>query len=608
MTSVEVLDSGRADTSGGLSSLADHRNVWRLVDERRRKMEQIRLAKPTIELYDGDYQLRGIVAGERGGDFEEIENETGMASLQLGLDHYLAKWVMNHKGRQKRNVHVVFEKQGVRWSGRMDNYRVVKEENGDAYLDVSFKHDFEELKHIVVWANPFLRAEFQFPKLWVIFGPARFCLLTTLFANLLRLESSLWTLPDDPLDINEWMGPSFWPGNWRNIVKPYPLLGDNTPVTVVFSRFQSFYDVAKGVLDDHGLTMTCRRYLKDRDPHPFENLIGEQRLLEDLYTKIPLRQGCLVWDVEDNNEWGKETAFGGSLLTGLIRGVVNLTSDGFTEGVNVFTGDATFPGEYYTPMFLGTSPQAPHVVFVEGPYTGIKSSEFQYFEATDTSFLTGGVSMPGVNEAISAAINIGGDFLTSFINSLIGSASMFGGAIDIPPLGGMIDAVAKIAYENVALAFMEIPTLRAMGMSLPIAGLENLKTGLGDHHYYEGWAEGADRAFTISAFAAIKQKMFDTQAHTAHELQISDAAPYLFGRNGYGHMWVGSRVGTTVLGYPDPDTIFVERVKKAKYSWGKDGPSGWEIGLGYRKPSDPMLRVFSEIKKLTSIGSQLGII
>jgi hypothetical protein len=73
-------------------------------------------------------------------------------------------------------------------------------------------------------------------------------------------------------------------------------------------------------------------------------------------------------------------------------------------------------------------------------------------------------------------------------------------------------------------------------------------------------------------------------------------------------MWVGSRVGTTVLGYPDEDTIFVERVKKAKYSWGKDGPSGWQISLGYRKPSDPMTRVMSEIQKLGSIGSQLGLL
>jgi hypothetical protein len=602
----EVLE--RADLLGGLSSLADHQNLWGKVQMRRAWMEQMRLSKPVVELYDGDYTLRGIVAGERGGDFEEIENETGTASIQLGLDHYLAQWVMNHRGRDKRNAHLVIEKQGVRWSGRMDSYRVVKTDSGDAYLDILFKHDFEELKHIRVWANPFLRAEFQFPKLWIIFGPARFCLLTTLFVNLcIRLEGSLWTLPDDPLDINEWMGPSFWPGNWRNIVRPYGLFFDNTPTTVIFSRFASFYDCAKKVLDDTGLTMTCRRYLKDRDPHPFEDLIGTNHLLEALYTKLPLRQGCLVWDVEDNNEWGNETSFGGSTLTGLVRAAVQLTSDGFLEGVDVFTGDATYPGQYYTPLFLGTSPQAPWVVFEEGPYTGIKSSEFQYFEATDTSFLCGGRSAPGINEAASAAVNIAGDWLTSFVNSAIGAASMFGGAIDLPPLGGMMDAVAQIIYRDVLAAFMEIPTLRASGMGLPISGLEGKKTSVGDFHYYEGWAE-AEQAFTLGAGLAIKKKMFDTQAHSTHTLEISDAAPYLFGKNGYGHLWIGSRVGTTVLGYPIPDQIFVERVKRAKYSWGKDGPSGWQIGLGYRQPRDPMEKIMDQIKDINGALGTLGIL
>lgn len=598
----------RNDFQGGLSSLSDHEELWEKVMSRRRWLEQIRLSKPVVELFDGDFNLRGQVAGERGGDFEEVENDVGSASIQLGLDHYLAKWVMNHKGRQKRNVHIVIEKQGVRWSGRMDNYRVVKDDRGDCYVDITFKHDMEELRHIRIWANPFLRPEFQFPKLWVIFGPARFCILFTLFVNLcLRIEGSLWSVPDDPGDINEWMGPSFWPGNWRHIVKPFPILPDNTPTTIVFSRFGSAFDVFKKTCDDLGLTITCRRFLADRDPHPFEDSIGDNHLLEDLYTKIPIRNGCLVWDVEDNNEWGKETAFGGSIATGFVRSALNIASDGYMEGVDVFSGDATFPGEYYTPLFLGTSPQAPHVVFVEGTYTGIKSSDFQYFEATDVGFLTGGSSAPGINEAFSAGVNLAGDFLTSFINSALSSLGAVGGAIDLPPLGGMMDAVAQVFYKDVVAAFMQVPTLRAAGMSLPIAGLENIKTGLGDFHYAEGWAD-ADKAFTLGAGLAMRKKMFDTQAHTTHTLQISDAAPYLFGRNGYGHLWIGSRVGTTVLGYPDPDTLFAERVKKAKYSWGADGPTGWQIGLGYRQPKDPMGKVFEEIAKLSSIGSTLGLV
>lgn len=596
----------------GLTSLSEHQRVWDYAALRKATREKARLDPPYARFWDGDYVFRGVVAGWREIEFEFIENDTGTARIQLSLNHYLSKWVMDHKGRFKRNVHVTIDKQGARWSGCMDHYRVVRDKNGDAFLEVIFKHDFEHLKHILVWANPFLRPEFQFPKLWIIFGPAKWCLMVTLFVNLMRLETSLWTLPDNPLDIKEWMGPSFFPGNWRQIVKPFPLLADNSNVTVIFSRFKSFFDVAKDTLADAQLTMTCRRYLKDEDPHPFKDLQIEMAndFVEDLATLIPLRHGCLVWDIEDNSGWGTETAFGGSILTGLQRAAVTIQSDGLTEGVDVFSGDPTFPGEYYTPGFMGTHPRAPWVVFEEGKYTGIESSEFLYYEATDTSVVTGGHSMPGVNEGISTAINMGGDFLTSVINSALATlAAAPGAAMDLPPLGGTIDAVAKILYEDVILAFQESHTNRAFttGYNLPIAGLENNKTSLGDFHYYEGWADGADRAFTVSAVLAARAKIWQTRARTAHTIKVSDAAPYFLGEKGYGDFWLGSRVATSVLGYPNPHTLFVERVSKIKYKWDKDGPTGWTMDIGYREPADPVVKAFSFIQNINSAISQLGI-
>lgn len=592
-----------------LTSLAHHQRVWEYAAARKSKREKDRLSAPLVRLWDGDYTLRGVCAGWREIEFEFIENDVGTASLKLSLDHYMAKWILDHKGRTKRNVHITIDKQGARWSGRMDNYKVTRTKEGDVYMELTFKHDYEELKHILVWANPFLRAEFQFPKLWIIFGPAKFCLLTTLFVNILRLETSLWSLPDNPLDISEWMGPSFWPGNWRNIVKPFPLFGDNSNLTVVFSRFKPFYDVAKTVLEDAQLSMTCRRYLAAEDPHPFGDLTGplDNVVVEDLFSLIPLRNGCLVWDIKDRSGWGEGTAFGGSLLTGLVRAIVNIGSDGLTEGIDVFTGDPTFPGEYYIPGFLGTNPRAPWVVFEEGPYTGIESSEFTYYEATDTSVVLGGKSAPGVNEAISTAIQMGGDFLTSLINSTLAPAGPVGGAIDLPPLGGAIDSVARILYEDVIAAFNQFPSLRASSLALPISGLEDGQSSLGDFHYYEGWGDGADRAFTISALAAARSKFWETRARTAHTVKVSDAAPYYLGESGYGDFWLGDRVATSVLGNPNPEQLFVERVNKIKYRWDKDGPSGWTLEIGKREPKDPALKAFEKIRDINGAISQLGV-
>ncbi|QLF84592.1 minor tail protein [Mycobacterium phage Gail] len=597
----------------GLASVKECNALWDKIQLRRCKLEQARLADPDVELRDGDFRLRGMVAGQRVLEWEFIENETGVCTLHMPLDHYLSKWAMNHRGRAKRNVIINIEKQGARWTGMMDHYRVVKNESGDQYLEIIFLHDFEQTKHIRVWCNPFLRPELQFPKVWIIFGPAKWCLLVTLFVNLLRLETSLWTLPDDPTDINEWMGPSFNPANWRNIVKPFPFLADNSPVTMVFSRFGTFYDTAKQILNDHQLTLTCRRYIKDRDPHPFEDLKGVWGIdpVEDLLQLIPLRDGCVVWDIEDNSGWGTETAFGGSWLTGFVRAIVTLASDGQVEGVDVFSGDYTYPGEYYNPLFLGTSPRAPHVVLEEGPLTGIKSSEFSYYEATDTSFLAGGSSAPGINEGIGALINIGGDLLTSFINTAIASipaVAAVGGAIDLPPLGGLINSVLEPIYTDTIGAFMEVPTLRAAGLSLPIAGLEDIVTGLGDFHYFENMAEGQIKAFSLSAFAAIAAEIHKTRARTAHEIEVSDAAPYIFAPKGYGHAWIGDRVGTSVLGYPVEDQLFVERVKRIKFRIGKDGFEPLKIGIGYREPKSPALAILEEFKRINGGLGLAGIL
>lgn len=583
-----------------LTTLEGHQKLWEWSQARTARLEAERLEPPRIRLWDGDMRLRGEVAGERAGEYEYIENETGTAMLQLSLDHYLAKWIMSFSGRDKRNVIVTFDKQGARWSGIMDRYRVFRDKFGDAYLEVWFKHDYEHVKHILCWSNPFLPAEImQFPKAWVIFGASKWCLLMTLFVNLMRLETSLWTLPDNPLDPNEWMGPSFNPATWRNQVKPFPLLSDNSNLTIIFSRFRSWHEVAKETLADAQLTVVCRRYLEGEDPHPFADLQGEldNPPSEDMFSMFPVRHGCLIWDIVDNSEWGTETAFGGSLLTGLTRAVVSIASDGTTEGVDVYTGDATFPGEYYQPGFLGTRPKAPWVVYEEGPYTGIESSEFTYFEATDTSIVSGGMSAPGVNEGIGAAVNMAGDIITAHVS--------VGGDINIPPIGGLMDSVARPLYSDVFLAHQNTPTLRAMGETLPLPGLEDRLTDLGDFHYYEGWADNADKAFTISSLLAIRAKLWTTRAHSTHTIKVSDAAPYRIAENG--HFWLGSRIGTTVLGYTIPDTIFVERVQKIGYSWGKDGPSGWQITIGRGEPKDPVAKAFKMIQDLNNGLGQLGI-
>lgn len=176
------------------------------------------------------------------------------------------------------------------------------------------------------------------------------------------------------------------------------------------------HDVSKRIAADAQLTWEPRRYLDGDDPP---------------WPGADLRHGCLVWDLVDNSGWDTETSFGGNLFTGLIRAFTTIGGDGISEGTTVIS-DPTFPPEYSQPGWKGTLPKAPGIILRDGERTGIQSNSFHWKPATDTEFVTGGHSMPGVNEAISAAVNMLGDLIAA--------------ALFVPPIGGMVDALLKPLY------------------------------------------------------------------------------------------------------------------------------------------------------------------
>lgn len=143
---------------------------YQAIVERNFNQRVKRLRQPLIRIYDGNWVLRGTAAMVTTASFQEIDSETGMGTIDMPVDYYLSAWIINHNARPTKNVHVTVDKDGVRWSGRMDNYEIDKTDSWHVKCRVTFKHDFEELKHILVWANPFLPAEIQFPRMYILFA------------------------------------------------------------------------------------------------------------------------------------------------------------------------------------------------------------------------------------------------------------------------------------------------------------------------------------------------------------------------------------------------------------------------------------------------------
>lgn len=534
--------------------------VFTQITNRLKAEQNQRLAPPTIRLYDGDLNLRGMVKRENSASFQYLDNETGIGSLEMPLDYFMSRWIADIDERGTTNVHIRVEKDGARWCGRMDEFKIIKDDDGRKYIRVIFKHDYEELKHILAWSNPFLPAEVQFPRLWVCFGRARWALKTTLLVNLMRLESSLFMLPDDPMDPNGWN--NFDQSTWWNVVKP-DLEPDHSVGAIVHSRFKNMHDVSKKIVADAQLSWEPRRYF-DGDPPPWPG--------------ANLRNGCIVWDLVDKSGWTTGTSFGGNIFEGLFHELINIGADGITENIEQID-DPNVPGEYLTPGYKGTIPSMPGVVYREGEHTGIQASEFSHKPATDVGVVAGGHSMPGVNELISAAVQMVGD-LTAMIPG-------------VPPLGGVADAILKPLYTDVFLAFGKWKSPQRAQR-------------LGGSHYHEKWAEGGDRAYTLAFLLAMRAGMWSTRETNRVTLTVADGAPWRIGQRGHGHFFLGDRVAFSVLGMK-PGRLFVERVSELTLAWDRDSTPGWQIQIGQREAEDPVARMAEDMQDFLGMLQELGV-
>lgn len=515
---------------------------------------------PEVELYDGDWNSVGICGQINSASFQFIDNEVGSASLEMPLDYYLSEWAINVDGRATSDVHVRMEKDGGRWTGKMEELKIVKDESGRRFVQLLFKHDLQQLAHMIVYPNPFLPPEIQFPRLWLCFGKAKWALKTTLLCTIMRLESSLWTLPDNPLDGSQWF--NFNQSTWWNVVKPNFGV-DNSLPAIVHSRMKTMFDTGKKIVADSQLSWQCRRYLPG-DPPPWQG--------------ANLRYGCLVWDLVDKSGFNTGTAFQGSLFAGIIKEFLNIHGDGITETVEQID-DPNVPGIYPAPQVRGTTPANPGVVFWESEMSGIQSSEYSQKPAGAVGSVAGGHSMPGVNELISATVQMVGD-LTAMIPG-------------VPPLGGVADAVLKPLYTDVFLAFGKIKN-------------SNRARRSGGAHYHEEFAEGADKAYTLGYLIAQRAQMWRTREVRSCTLKVADSAPWTVGDFGGGDFFLGDRVGFNIIGMPS-GVVFVEQVSELTMAWDRDTAPSWDVTIGQRTPQDPVMAAYESIQEIFSIVQELGI-
>ncbi|MFR9750497.1 phage tail protein [Nocardia sp. 004] len=546
-----------------------HRDALAVRGTRKNK----RLEPPLIRLWDGDWNLRGICRAEISATFTWLLNESGTGQLVLPAEHYLAEWIMNASARSTQNVHITVDKDGARWGGRMKTATLQKSDTGVKSVIVQFMHDYEELKWIQAWSNPFLPASFQFPRVFMLAGPSIWCLKLSLFLNILRKEASLWALPDDPLDPSQWI--NLDQSNWSMVVAPSGFFSDSSIWTVISSRWKGWHEMAESTLADAQLMVTCRRYLEgDPPPWPGANL----------------RHGCLVFDIVDRSGYYSGTSEGGSLVDGLVHTVQNFVNDMAEQEPSILP-DPNAPEEYHQPDWLGTRPSNPWVIYRESEYTGIQTSEFTISPATAAQINCGGHSMPGVNEVISSVVHMIGNLTSAVTLSIPGIGGV---GVSLPGMGEPLDAFLKPLYEDTILAWMSYKSLLRPSQ-------------MGWSHYFEFFQSGADKAYTLSSLVAIRQGFWETRGTTSHKITVIDGAPYFIGENGQGHFFLGDRIGATVEGLPKGQ-IFVEQVTALDLSWSRGVTPSWHISIGTDKVrEDPVAKSLRHIQTIMGDLHELGV-
>ena len=544
--------------------------IWKATLEQERREKIARLQPPLVRVWDGAWNWQGEIAAEYSGTFGWVSNDTGAGQIELPIDHYVARWVWDENGRmdrgEYRNVHITVDKDGARWGGRLEDVAVDKRSDGSVVLICRFLHDYENLKWYGVPPNPFLPINLiQFPRVFMLAGGARWALLTTLFFQIMREQTSLWSLPDDPLSGDNWG--TLDQSNWSVAVKPHSFMDDMNDGILwgfVASRFQTWHDIAKPILEDAELSVVCRRYLDgDPDPWPGANL----------------RHGCLVVDIVDKSGYYMGTSNGGTIWDGLRQTVANFASD-FIDTTESLIYDTDIPSEYYVAGWMGTKKRLPVVQYWEGEETGIQTSRFTRIPTKGVQVNCGGKSMPGVNELISATIQTLGD-LTAMIPG-------------VPPVGGAVDAILAPLYTDTILAWHSIKSVQRANNS-------------GWSRYYEYFQDGANRAYTLSSLMVLRAGFWATRGRFAHELTVVDGAPWLIGDNGQGHFFLDDRIGAVIAG-DWTGQVYVDRVRELTLSWTRESGAEWMPVIGDRSAlKDPAERAMEKIEHMLSMISALGV-
>jgi hypothetical protein len=447
----------------------------------------------TVTVYDKYYNFVGTL-----GDYKKLtvtweRNMTDTAVITLKQTDPLVSNVMNC---WQTVVPITIQTGYLRWSGRVE-YCDYAYKDGEYNVEVYCTSDYQWFDKIMVWPNPFLPIQVQFPSEALFIGPAITCIKTMIMENVFRLQSGLFEFIDNALS-----GDLDWEAWFGTLLESDGNLGEMllTPIVVVGTdplfdtsawislegRMDKVSTLVSQALKDTGLLLTANLWLPG-EPQP-ENL------------HLTLKAPTIVVDCKDMSGVTGPT---GTFIDGLVEDVVDLQQSILGNVLAPFLN----PGNEYAPEGINIAPKLgvnftpPWVLFTDQPRGGLK--EFHIIPHSPLAFtvIGGGKSPQWLN-----------DLINELLEWLIDSIEIAIGFTGIP------DDLLNGTFDDIVLAFQQIENF-------------DRRQALGPYAFFEYFQQTGASAYTLDEWFSLIEAMWDSRGYNGIQLSFDDGYPYTIGKD-----------------------------------------------------------------------------
>lgn len=525
--------------------------------ERLDAREQVEQLEALFEwdVFDNRYVQVGVVADYMETKVDFNRNKPSGATIVLDQSHPLAAGFLNC---DTTVIPMVTHVEGKRWSGRVDECHRVRDENGIITYEVQLISDWAFYQRLLAWPSPLAPLAIQFPRNFIMLGPACTCIKTTLLLALMRLQIPLWDLQplvdvlsavgsvggvgsvskwrdmdtdaeNNPWDIGNWLS-----GITSSASFPVAVVGinpftDTSRWTAFSARMTPMDQLFDQILKDEGLDMTAVVL--------FPGEVGPGGMT--------VSRPTILLDVVD-----KSTATGptGTFLDGLVYGVAKFLDDGFTQVVEATTRNPS--AKYNIKGFFGIDEKDPWITIDDDDPQVVKSRLSSYHPVA-RDVIVGGRSPSWLNKGVNLLIE-------AAISALLSLAGISGIAPTI--LEGILDDVflAFIRYRHATRAYQ-----------------------LGVYALPEYFAPGGEVALSLSGLQTAISAIWDTRGYRAYEVEIKND-PIRFGK----HMDIGDPMRFLVEG-----RYYTQYLEGATITDSRDTRMGVTLKVGDPRANESPLSV-----------------